>query len=99
VSEPQSQQEMPQSQQEMQQEIERTREQLGETVEELVAKADVKVRVRHKAAKVKAKVQDTTAKVKAKANQSQLVRRRWPLAVTAGVAAAGIVIMWRRRKA
>jgi succinyl-CoA synthetase beta subunit len=94
---------------EIQQEIEQTRERLGETVEELAAKADVKARARQKAAEVKAKTQvkaaDAKAKTQAKAaeltqrvQQSQVVQRRWPLAVAAGVLVAGSVVIWRRRK-
>jgi transcription initiation factor TFIIIB Brf1 subunit/transcription initiation factor TFIIB len=72
---------------EIEQEIERTRQRLGETVEELAAKADVKARVR-----------DKTVGLSRRARQSQVVQRRWPLAV----AAAGLVIaaaFWRRRRA
>jgi hypothetical protein len=94
---------------EIQQEIEQTRERLGETVEELAAKADVKARARQKAAEVKAKTQvkaaDAKAKTQAKAaeltqrvQQSQVVQRRWPLAVAAGVLVAGSEVIWRRRK-
>jgi hypothetical protein len=94
---------------EIQQEIERTRERLGETVEELAAKVDVKARAQDKAADIKAKAQATAADVKAKApaaaaewsgrvRQSQVVQRRWPLAVVAGVVLAGSVAIWRRRR-
>jgi len=90
---------------ELQEEIEQTRERLGQTVEELVAKADVKARAQAKAAEVKGKAQDKAADVKNRAvgmsgnvRQSQLVQRRWPLAVAAGVLIAGSVAVWRRRK-
>ncbi len=83
----------------IQQEIERTRERLGETVEELAAKADVKARARGKVADVKAKAKGKAAELSGRARQSQLVRRRWPLAVAAGVLVAGSMAVWRRRKA
>lgn len=94
---------------EIQQEIERTREQLGQTVEELAAKADVTARARDKAAAVKAKVQARTAEASGRAQakaaelsdrlrQSPVVQRYWPLAVVAGVVAAGSVAVWRWRK-
>jgi len=58
---------------------------------------------------VKAKAQGTAADVRAKApaaatewsgrvRQSQVVQRRWPLAVVAGVVLAGSVAIWRRRR-
>jgi hypothetical protein len=79
---------------ELQQEIEQTREHLGQTVNELAAKADVKSRARAKTAEVKGKAADVSAQVR----QSQVVQRRWPLAV----AAAGVILVsiavWRRRK-
>jgi hypothetical protein len=34
-----------------------------------------------------------------RARRSPLVQRRWPLAVAAGVVAAGVVAVWRWRKA
>jgi succinyl-CoA synthetase beta subunit len=83
---------------EIQQEIERTRERLGETVEELAAKADVKARARDKVAGVKAKTKGKAAELSRRARQSQVVQRRWPLAVAAGVLIAGSVAVWRRRK-
>jgi hypothetical protein len=83
---------------EIQQEIERTRERLGETVEELAAKADVKARARDKVASVKAKAKTRAAELSGRATQSQVVQRRWPLAVAAGVLVAGSVAVWRRRK-
>lgn len=99
----------PETAPEIQQEIERTRERLGETVEELAAKVDVKARARDKAADIKAKAQVTVADVRAKApatatewsgrvRRSQVVQRRWPLAVVAGVAVVGTVAIWRRRR-
>jgi hypothetical protein len=39
------------------------------------------------------------AELSGRVNQSQLVQRRWPVAVVAAVAVAGIVIVWRRRRA
>jgi chorismate mutase len=94
---------------EIQQEIEQTRERLGETVEELAAKVDVRASARQKVAEVKAKTQVKAADVKARTQvkaaeltqrvqQSQVVQRRWPLAVAAGVLVAGSVAVWRRRR-
>ena len=79
---------------ELQQEIEQTREHLGQTVNELAAKADVKSRARAKTAEVKGKAADVSGQVR----RSQVVQRRWPLAVaTAGVILVSIAV-WRRRK-
>ena len=79
---------------ELQQEIEQTREHLGQTVNELAAKADVKSRARAKTAEVKGKAAEVSGQVR----RSQVVQRRWPLAV----AAAGVILVsiavWRRRK-
>ena len=85
----------PASAAELQQEIERTREHLGQAVDELAAKADVKYRVRAKTAEVKRKAADVSGEVR----RSQLVQRRWPLAVAAvGVILVGSIAVWRRRK-
>jgi hypothetical protein len=97
------------NQEEIKQEIERTREHLGETVEALAAKADVKARAQAKAADVKAQAQakaaDATTRAQAKVGElsgqvrrSEVVQRRWPLAVAAGVLVAGAVAVWRWRK-
>jgi Protein of unknown function (DUF3618) len=91
---------------ELQEEIEQTRERLGQTVEELVAKADVKARAQAKAAEVKVKAQDKAADMKTRAvgmsgtvRQSQVVRRRWPLAaVAASVILIGSIVVWRRQQ-
>ena len=80
--------------QEREQEIERTREHLSETIDELAGKADMKARVRARAAGVKARVGDASDRIR----QSQMLQRRWPVAVAAGVLIAGSVIVWRRRK-
>ena len=72
---------------ELQQEIEQTRQQLGQTVDELAAKTDVKARAR-------AKVTEVSGRVR----RSQLVQRRWPVALAAGVLIAGSVAVWRRKK-
>jgi len=84
----------PASAAELQQEIEQTREHLGQTVNELAAKADVKSRARAKTAEVKGKAAEVSGQVR----RSQVVQRRWPLAV----AAAGVILIsiavWRRRK-
>ena len=69
---------------ELQQEIEQTRQQLGQTVDELAAKTDVKARARAKATEVSGRVR-----------RSQLVQRRWPVALAAGVLIAGSVAVWR----
>jgi ElaB/YqjD/DUF883 family membrane-anchored ribosome-binding protein len=94
--------------QELEQEIERTREHLGNTIDELAGKADMKARARARAAEVKARAQDRAADVsgrvrqskaaQSKAVQSQVLRRRWPVAVAAGVIIAGSVIIRRRRR-
>ena len=73
--------------QELEQQIERTREHLGETIDELAGQADMKARARARAAAVSDRVR-----------QSQLLRRRWPVAVAAGVLIAGTVIIRRRRQ-
>ena len=73
--------------QEVEQEIERTREHLGETIDELAGRADMKARARAR-----------TAAVSDRVRQSQVLQRRWPVAVAAGVLIAGSVIVWRRRK-
>jgi hypothetical protein len=84
--------------QEREQEIERTREHLGETIDELAGKADMKARARARAAEVKARAQDRAAGLSGRVRQSQVLQRRWPVAVAAGVLIAGSVIIWRRRK-
>ena len=72
---------------ELEQGIERTREHLGETIDELAGKADMKARARARAADVSDRVR-----------QSQVLQRRWPVAVAVGVLIAGSVIIWRRRR-
>jgi septal ring factor EnvC (AmiA/AmiB activator) len=84
--------------QDLEQEIERTREHLGQTVDELAAKADMKARARVKAAEVKARARERAAVLTRRVRQSQVVRRRWPLAVAAGVLLAGSVAIRRWRK-
>jgi Protein of unknown function (DUF3618) len=84
---------------EIQQEIERTREHLGETVDVLAAKADVKARARVKAAEVTARARDRATGVSGQVRQSQVVQRRWPLAVAAGILLAGTVVVWRWKRA
>jgi hypothetical protein len=85
--------------QELEQEIERTREHLGDTIDELAGKADVKARARARAAEVKARAADVSGRVRqSKAVQSQVLQRRWPIAVAAGVLIAGSVIIRRRRR-
>jgi hypothetical protein len=89
--------------QELEQEIERTRDHLGETTDELAGKADLKARARARAAEVRARAQDRAADVSGRVRQSQLaqsqvLQRRWPVAVAAGVLIAGSVIIRRRRR-
>jgi hypothetical protein len=79
---------------ELQQEIEQTRDHLGQTVNELAAKADVKSRARAKAAEVKGKAADVSGQVR----RSQVVQRRWPLAVVAAGVILASIAVWRRRK-
>ena len=83
---------------EIQLQIERTRERLGETVDELAARADVKARARVKAAEVRAKAQETAVDLSGRVRRSQVVQRRWPLAVAAGALVVGTVAVrrWRR---
>ena len=76
--------------QELEQEIERTREHLGETIDGLAGKADMKARARARAAE--------KGRVSGRVRQSQVLQRRWPLAVVAGVLIAGSVIIRRRRR-
>jgi hypothetical protein len=80
--------------QEREQEIERTREHLGETINELAGKTDVKARARARAAEAKARAVGVSDRVR----QSQVLQRRWPVAVAAGVLIAGSVIILRRRR-
>jgi hypothetical protein len=85
--------------QELEQEIERTREHLGDTIDELAGKADMKARARARAAEVKARAADVSGRVRqSKAVPSQVLQRRWPIAVAAGVLIAGSVIIRRRRR-
>jgi hypothetical protein len=86
------------TQEEMEREIERTREHLGRTVDELAAKADMKARAQVKAAEIKTRARDRAAELSARVRQSQVVQRRWPLAVAAGVLVAGSVAIWLRNK-
>jgi hypothetical protein len=72
---------------ELQQEIEQTRRELGQTVDELAAKTDVTARARAKATEVSGRVR-----------RSQLVQRRWPVALAAGVLIAGSAAVWRWKK-
>jgi Protein of unknown function (DUF3618) len=88
----------PATAEELQQEIERTRERLGETVEQLAAKADVKAQAQAKVAGVKAQTRSKAIEVSERMKQSQMVRRRWPLAVAAtGVLMMGAALIWRSR--
>lgn len=80
---------------EIQQEIEQTREHLGQTVDELTARADVRARARARAAGMK----DKAAQMSGQMRQSDLARRRWPLAAAAaGAVLIGSVLVLRRRK-
>ena len=69
--------------QELEQEIEWTREHLGETIDGLAGKAEMKARA---------------AGLSGRIRQSQVLQRRWPLAVAVGVLIAGTVVIRRRRK-
>jgi hypothetical protein len=73
---------------EIQQEIEQTQEHLGETVDEFAARADVRARARATAAGMK----DKAAGISGQMRQSELVRRRWPLAAAAAAATAAVLI-------
>jgi hypothetical protein len=63
-----------------------------------VKAADAKAKTQVKAADVKAKTQVKAAELTQRVQQSQVVQRRWPLAVAAGVLVAGSVAVWRRRR-
>ena len=84
--------------------IEQARERLGETVEELAARADVKARARARAAEMKDRAARVSGRVKDRTvdvwvRQHPAMRRRWPLAVAAGLVVAGTAAIWRRRRA
>ena len=82
---------------EIQQEIDQRREHLGGTMEELAARADVRARAR--AAGMAAGMKDKAAQVSGQMRQSDLPRRRWPLAAAAaGAVLIGSVLVLRRRK-
>jgi hypothetical protein len=83
---------------ELHQEIEQTRQRLGETVDELAAKADVKARARAKAAEAKVLTRAKAAELSGRVRRSQLLERRWPVALAAGVLIAGSVAIWRWKK-
>jgi Protein of unknown function (DUF3618) len=83
---------------ELHQEIEQTRQRLGETVDELAAKADVKARARAKAARAKVLTRAKAAELSGRVRRSQLLQRRWPVALAAGVLIAGSVAIWRWKK-
>ena len=83
---------------ELHQEIEQTRQRLGETVDELAAKTDVKARARAKAAEAKVLTRAKAAEVSGRVRRSQLLQRRWPVALAAGVLIASSVAIWRWKK-
>jgi len=83
---------------ELHQEIEQTRQRLGETVDELAAKTDVKARARAKAAEAKVLTRAKAAELSGRVRRSQLLQRRWPTALAAGVLIAGSVAIWRWKK-
>jgi hypothetical protein len=68
---------VPDDERELRQEIEQTREQLGETVEQLAAKADVKGRMRAKAAQLTGQAKSKAAQTRVKAaDRAAGVRRQ-----------------------
>src|SRR5579863_4367731 len=83
---------------ELHQEIEQTRQRLGETVDELAAKTDVKARARAKAAEAKVLTRAKAAELSGRVRRSQLLQRRWPVALAAGALIAGSVAIWRWKK-
>jgi len=83
---------------ELHQEIEQTRQRLGETVDELAAKTDVKARARAKAAEAKVLTRAKAAELSGRVRRNQLLQRRWPVALAAGVLIAGSVAIWRWKK-
>ena len=60
--------------------------------------ADVKTKAQAKATDVKAQAQTKATELSGQVRESQVVQRRWPLAVAAGVLVAGAVAIWRWRK-
>jgi succinyl-CoA synthetase beta subunit len=68
--------------------------------------ADVRAKAQDKATELSGKAQDKAAELSGQAAElsgraakSQVVRRRWPLAVAAGALVAGsAIVIWRRRK-
>jgi len=83
---------------EIQREIEQTRQRLGETVDELAAKADIKARAQATAAEAKERVQATAADVSGRVRRSELLQRRWPVALAAGVLIVASVAIWRWKR-
>jgi hypothetical protein len=83
---------------ELRHEIEQTRQRLGDTVDELAAKADMKARARVKTAGAKAQARATAAEVSGRVRHSQMVQRRWPVALAAGAVIAGSVAIWLWRR-
>jgi len=60
--------------------------------------ADLQARARDKAADLQARARDQATELSARVRQSQIVQRRWPLAVAAGgLVIAASVAFWRRR--
>ena len=84
---------------ELQHEIEQTRQRLGETVDELAAKADIKARAQAKTAEATARARATAARFSGRVRHSQMVQRRWPMALAAGTVIAGSVAVWLWRRA
>jgi len=60
--------------------------------------ADVKTKAQAKATDVKAQTQAKATELSGQVRRSQVVQRRWPLAVAAGVLVAASVAVWRWRK-
>jgi hypothetical protein len=83
---------------ELRHEIEQTRQRLGDTVDELAAKADMKARAGVKTAKAKAQARAKAAEVSRRVRHSQMVQRRWPVALAAGAVIAGSVAIWLWRR-
>jgi hypothetical protein len=83
---------------EIQREIEQTQDHLGENVEDLAVRADVMALGRARAAGMK----DKAAEMSGQMRQSELIRRRWPLAAAAvgavGAVLIGSILVRSRRK-
>jgi hypothetical protein len=94
---------------ELQQDIEQTRERLGETVDQLVARADIKGRTRHKVSELAGRAKGKASQARAQATDGTVSvrdqvagnarQRRVPLTVAAAALIVGYLVVrrWRKR--